>query len=198
MKKIIKFYKKLSFIQGAIVATSLTSVVGITATVTGLNSFNSGTIISSSQMNDNFTILKNAIESTSSQQYVGTYDANLGVDPVNTANNGDYYIITNSGTINSIVYNVGDWIIHNGSAWNKIPSVSTITSVFGRTGTISAAEGDYNLDKLLDVDLSTAPNFGNYLKFDGTKWIADLFNESDPSVQNFAKNPLPTCSVGKF
>lgn len=172
MKKLINLYKKLSFFQGAVVATSLTSVVGITATVTGLQTFNPGTTISSSQMNNNFTILKNAIESTSSQQYVGAYDANTGIYPVPAAIAGDYYIVSNPGTISAVNFSVGDWIIYDGTNWNKIPSSATITSVFGRTGTIAAAEGDYALNLLSDVNFSSAPVNGDYLRFNGSQWLA--------------------------
>lgn len=197
MKKLINFYKRLSFFQGAVVATSLTSVVGIAASVTGLHTFNPGATISSSQMNDNFTILKNAVESTSSQQYVGTYNANSGIYPTAAAIAGDYYIVSTAGTISSIAYNVGDWIIYNGSSWSKIPSSATITTVFGRTGAIAAVEGDYTLNQLLDVDLTTAPAFGEYLRYDGTHWVADAMVEADPTVQSFAKMPLPSCAAGE-
>lgn len=197
MKKLINFYKKLSFFQGAVVATSITSVVGITATVTGLHTFNPGSTISSSQMNDNFTVLKNAIELTSSQQYVGTYNASSGIYPTASAVAGDYYIVNIPGTISSTTFGVGDWIIYNGTTWSKIPASSTITSVFGRTGAIVATEGDYNLDKLLDVDLTSAPVAGDYLTYDGTKWVADSLNELDPTVQSFAKTSLPACAAGE-
>lgn len=198
MKKLINFYKRLSFFQGAVVATSLTSVVGITATVTGLQTFTPGTTISSSQMNTNFTILKNAIESTSSQQYVGTYNANSGIYPTSAAIAGDYYIVSTAGTISSVAYAIGDWIIYNGSSWSKIPSSATITSVYGRTGAIAAVEGDYTLDQLFDVDLVTTPPIaGDYLRYNGSHWVADDLVEADPSVLSFAKMPLPSCAAGE-
>lgn len=198
MKKLINFYKRLSFFQGAAVATSLTSVVGIAASVSGLHSFTPGTTISSTQMNTNFTILKNAIESTSSQQYVGTYNAASGIYPAAAAIAGDYYIVSTPGTISSITYAVGDWIIYNGSSWSKIPSSATITSVYGRTGAIAAVEGDYTLDQLFDVDLMTTPPIaGDYLRYNGSHWVADDLVEADPSVMSFAKMSLPTCAAGE-
>ena len=47
-----------------------------------------------------------------------------------------------------------------------------VTSVFGRDGAVVATEGDYNLDLLGDVDLSTAPTNGQGLVFNGSVWIA--------------------------
>lgn len=163
MKKIINFYQRLSFTQGAIFAVCLTSIAGIASTVTGLHTFSSGTIISSTQVNDNFNILKTAIETSGSQTYVGVYNASTLTDPAPGAA-GDYYVITTAGTINGTIYNVNDWIIYDGAVWSKIPSSAVVTSVFGRTGAITSLEGDYNLDKMSDVDFTTpTPVAGNFL-----------------------------------
>lgn len=48
----------------------------------------------------------------------------------------------------------------------------TISSVFGRTGVVTAQEGDYSLNLLSDVNLSIAPQAGQGLVFDGTTWKA--------------------------
>lgn len=199
MKKIINFYQRLSFIHGAIFAVCLTSIVGIASTVTGLHTFSSGTIISSAQINDNFNILKTAIETSSSQKYVGVYDASTATDPA-TGTAGDYYVITVAGTISGTIYNVNDWIIYDGTVWSKIPSSAVVTSIFGRTGAITSTEGDYNLNKMSDVDLTApTPVLGNFLQFDGTMWKAGVmtYTETDPGVQNFAKSVLPSCTAGQ-
>lgn len=201
MKKIFKVYKKLTFLQGAACAVSLTSIVGIAATVTGLNTFTPGSTISSSQMNTNFNILKTAIESGSSQMYVGTYNAGLAVDPPGSTT-GEYYIITTAGTINAVSYAVGDWIIFNGMSWEKITPTSAISSVFGRTGAVVATSGDYNLNMLGDVDATIAPTMGQVLQYNvGTnKWAPGTIpppTETDPTVQMFAKTSLPSCAAGE-
>lgn len=201
MKKLIKMYQKLTFLQGAAFAVSLTSFIGIAATVTGLNTFTPGTTISSSQMNANFNILKTAIESSSSQMYVGTYNASLAVDPPGSTT-GEYYVITTAGTINAIPYAVGDWIIFNGTIWEKITPASAVSTVFGRTGAIAAVEGDYNLNKMSDVDtVTTPPSNGQVLQFNGSQWIPWTLpapGETDPTVQPFAKAVLPSCPAGEF
>ncbi len=182
MKKIINYYKRLTFFQGAACALGVTSVVGIAATVSPLNIFSPGTTISSSQINDNFNKLKVAIESTSSQTYMGTHDASTLTDPVGGTTTGEYYIISVPGTINAVSYNIGDWIMFDGTSWGRVPSSSLITSVFGRTGAIAAAEGDYDLHKLTDVDLSTTPSAGQALVYDGVKWVAQTINIPPSSV----------------
>ena len=45
-----------------------------------------------------------------------------------------------------------------------------VTSVFGRTGAVVAAEGDYNITQLGDVSIS-APAVGQQLHWDGGNWV---------------------------
>ena len=49
-------------------------------------------------------------------------------------------------------------------------NTDAVTSVFGRTGAITATEGDYNLGQLGDVTL-TSPTNGQVLKYNGTTWV---------------------------
>lgn len=186
MKRIINFYRRLTFFQGAASALAITSIVGIAATVSPLTVFSPGTTISSAQINDNFNKLKVAIESTSSQTYLGTYDASTTVNPSGGTTAGDYYIINVPGTINALNYNIGDWIIFDGTTWSQVPSSATITSVFGRTGAIAAVEGDYNLNKLADVDLTTAPTAGQSLMYNGSQWTAQTITIPPASVTTAA------------
>lgn len=117
--------------------------------------------------------------------YQGTHSAALGTEPSGTASPGDYYIINVSGTINSESYAVGDWISFNGTDWEKIPNSQAITSVFGRTGSIVASEGDYALNLLSDVDLTTTPPAeGNALIFTAGKWVPGLASGSGTPTGN--------------
>ncbi len=98
--------------------------------------------------------------------YNGAWSA---LDPEPTgADPGDYYIVS----VASGAFNVGDWIVWNGSHFDQINNSQAIVNVFGRTGAVSAQKGDYDLNKLFDVDLTTPPTTGKVLKYDGTKWIA--------------------------
>jgi hypothetical protein len=49
-------------------------------------------------------------------------------------------------------------------------NTDAVTSVFGRTGAVIAAEGDYTLTQLGDVTL-TSPTNGQVLKYNGTTWV---------------------------
>ena len=204
MKKLIKFYKRLSFAQGAAFAVSLTSVVGIAAnSIPGFFTFTSGQVISSSQVNSNFDKLAQLIESNQSQTFVGTWNAVSNIPDIDATSptSGEYYVVTTAGTHNSIAYAVGDWAIWNGTAWTKIQNaVSGVTSVYGRTGAIVKAEGDYLLTDLADVDLTTPPFAGQILQFNGSNWLAGTLptlTETDPTIMNFAKTALPSCAVSE-
>lgn len=127
---------------------------------------------------------------SNSQIYLGTYDATLNVPNLNITSpiSGDYYIVTTAGTFNAINYEVGDWIMHNGSAWEKISNSSNVVSSFnGRRGIVVPANGDYSwtmlttasgkltgstLGSIADIDLTGIAN-NKVLKWDATnlKWI---------------------------
>lgn len=103
--------------------------------------------------------------------YRGTWDANT-TEPVSTMV-GHYYIVN---VANPPTYHIGDWIVWDGSSYDHIAQSAAggVSTIFGRSGAVVALEGDYSLDKLSDVDLTTdPPTIGQVLKYDGAKWIAD-------------------------
>lgn len=59
-----------------------------------------------------------------------------------------------------------------GNKWiAKTFAAAPVSMVFGRTGAITAAEGDYTLNLLGDVTITGTPSNGQILQYDGTKWI---------------------------
>lgn len=82
-------------------------------------------------------------------KYQGVWDASTGNYPTLPAQ-GNYWVVSVAGTINSVAYKVGDWLAYNGSSWNKIDNGQTVSSVFGRVGAISATNGDYNTDQVTE------------------------------------------------
>ena len=88
--------------------------------------------------------------------YMGTWNASTNTptlaNPPATTTLGDYYIVTTGGTFASITFNVGDWIISNGAdGWAKVDNTDAVASVFGRTGTITATNGDYTASNITNV-----------------------------------------------
>ena len=90
-------------------------------------------------------------------------------------------------SINGVTYDL--------SADRSWTIVAGVSSVFGRTGNVVAEEGDYSLNQLSDVTLTT-PSTGQVLKYNGTEWV----NSSDigltsvgvsmPSAFTVSNSPL--------
>lgn len=59
------------------------------------------------------------------------------------------------------------------ASWNDL-NTDAVTSVFGRTGAVVAAEGDYSLDQLGDVAIIT-PSTNQVLQYNGTAWVNATF-----------------------
>lgn len=77
--------------------------------------------------------------------YRGAFDASVGSMPVSPAH-GDEYRVSVGGTINSVVYNVGDRITYNSftTTWDKFDGVDEIVSVNGQTGAVSLTTSNIN------------------------------------------------------
>lgn len=99
--------------------------------------------------------------------YKGTWNAATNtpaIPPATDENTGWYYKVASRGTteVDGISdWNVGDWIISNGLAWEKIDQSETVTSVAGRTGDVVVTAADVGLglvDNTSDLDkpISTA------------------------------------------
>lgn len=87
-------------------------------------------------------------------QYQGTWNASTNSPTVPAAavgNKGWYYSVAVAGStsINGInVWAVGDEIISNGMVWQKIPNVSAVNSVNGKTGTVVVNQTDVGLSNV--------------------------------------------------
>lgn len=85
--------------------------------------------------------------------YQGTFNASTGLPNLGAAsagNKGFYYIVTAAGSWNGLTLDIGDWVISNGSDWDKVASSNLVTSVFNRTGAITATNGDYNTSQVTE------------------------------------------------
>ena len=91
-------------------------------------------------------------------EYQGTWNASTNTPTLPPAVNvkGHYYVTSVAGTYLTIDYAVGDWVISNGTSWEKIDNTDAVTTVFGRLGAIVANEGDYSSYYPLIADLTAA------------------------------------------
>ena len=105
----------------------------------------------------NPTVLASSI--AGSVTYKGTWDAATNsptlTSPPASTTKGWYYVVSVAGTRFGIDFAVGDWIISNGSVWQKVDLTDSVSSVFGRTGAIASANGDYTASQVTNVPAGT-------------------------------------------
>ena len=105
----------------------------------------------------NPTILASGI--SGSVNYKGTWDASTNspalTNPPASTTKGWYYVVSAAGTQFGITFAVGDWIISNGSTWEKVDLTDSVSSVFGRTGAVASANGDYTASQVTNVPAGT-------------------------------------------
>lgn len=121
-------------------------------------------------------------------KYKGLWNANINKPDLLLTQGfeiGDYFIVSTSGVFQSKNFRIGDWVIFNGSSWEKL-SISTgvVNSFQGRLGDVTLRPDDYtslkdsstqkipnsSLNDLLDVDFFVLPEEGNILRFTNGKW----------------------------
>lgn len=84
--------------------------------------------------------------------YQGTWAASSNTptlsNPPDSSTKGHYYVASDNGTQFGISFQTGDWIISNGTAWEKVDNTDAVTSVFGRLGAVVANAGDYTFAQI--------------------------------------------------
>ncbi|OBZ08935.1 hypothetical protein A8L34_22565 [Bacillus sp. FJAT-27264] len=78
-------------------------------------------------------------------EYKGTWNAttNIPTLPTATTAKGWYYVTSSAGMYSGIDFQVGDWVISDGTTWQKVDNTDAVPTVFGRTGNVVAAANDY-------------------------------------------------------
>jgi len=82
--------------------------------------------------------------------YEGTWDAATNTPTLvnGTGDAGMVYIVSGAGTVNfgagNITFAVGDWVIYNGTIWQKSDNADDVVSVNGFTGVVTLDYDDVN------------------------------------------------------
>jgi hypothetical protein len=79
--------------------------------------------------------------------YEGTWNASTNTPTIvsSVGSKGDYYVVATAGStnINGITdWKIGDWIIFNGTTWDKVDNTDAVSSVNGYTGAVSLVTND--------------------------------------------------------
>lgn len=74
--------------------------------------------------------------------YQGTWNASTNSPALasGVGTNGHYYVVSTAGSTNLdgiTDWQIGDWVIFNGTSWQKIDQTNLVTSVNGQTGAVS-------------------------------------------------------------
>lgn len=123
--------------------------------LTGIN-ITGGTVLATDSILTGFGKLQNQINGLiGSTIYQGTWNANTNTPTLTSSvgTRGYYYIVNVAGNtnLNGITdWQVGDWAIYDGTAWQKVDNTDAVSSVNGQTGAVSLTtdnipEGTTNL-----------------------------------------------------
>jgi len=79
--------------------------------------------------------------------YQGAWNASTNSPALTSSvgSKGYYYVVSTAGStnLNGVTdWNIGDWAIFNGTVWQKIDNTDAVTSVAGRTGTVTLSYTD--------------------------------------------------------
>jgi hypothetical protein len=116
--------------------------------LTGLNLTPGGTIADTDTILGAFGKVQNQISAlVGGVMYQGTWNASTNSPSITSSvgTKGYYYIVATAGStnINGITdWKVGDWIIFNGSTWDKVDNTDAVSSVNGYTGAVSLTTTD--------------------------------------------------------
>lgn len=93
--------------------------------------------------------------------YQGTWNASTNsptIPAASSSNKGWYYKVATAGStsIDGISdWQVGDWLVSNGTTWDKVDNTDLVTSVAGKVGAVILVKGDVglgNVDNTSDTD----------------------------------------------
>lgn len=80
--------------------------------------------------------------------YKGTWNGVTALDPSSSTNLGWYYILTATGTFTvngtSMSLHANDWIVSDGTQWDKIDNTALVTSVNGAQGAVTLTTDNIN------------------------------------------------------
>lgn len=115
--------------------------------LTGLN-VTGGTVVDTDSILTAFGKVQNQINGLiGGSQYQGTWNASTNTPALasGVGTKGYYYIVSVAGTTNLdgiTDWNLGDWAIFDGTAWQQVDNTDAVVSVNGYTGAVSLTTSD--------------------------------------------------------
>jgi hypothetical protein len=151
-------------------AITLTNSAVIGKILTGLN-VTGGSVSATDSIVDAFGKVQNQINSLiGGTIYKGTWNASTNTPALTSSvgTQGYYYIVSVAGATNLdgiTSWNVGDWAIFDGTAWQKVDNTDSVVSVNGLTGAVSLTTSNitegtnlYYTEARVDANSNVAAN----------------------------------------
>jgi hypothetical protein len=110
--------------------------------LTGLNAV-AGTVVSTDTILQAMGKLQGSVAAlVGGVVYRGTWDASINSPALTSSvgTKGNYYVVGVAGStnLNGITdWKIGDWVIFNGSTWEKVDNTDSVVSVNGQTGAVT-------------------------------------------------------------
>jgi len=130
--------------------------------------------------------------------YQGVWNASTNTPIIPTASSGNkgyYYKVSVAGTTNIdgiTSWSVGDWIVSNGTTWDKVDNDESVSSVAGRTGAVTLTKTDVGLSNVTNdaqvKKITTSVN-GNVVTWSGT--TGDTVADSGLSIDGLVDKIYP-------
>jgi len=149
---------------------TLTNSAVIGKILTGLN-VTGGSVSATDSIVDAFGKVQNQINSLiGGTIYKGTWNASTNTPTLTSSvgTQGYYYIVSVAGSTNLdgiTSWNVGDWAIFDGTAWQKVDNTDSVVSVNGLTGAVSLTTSNitegtnlYYTEARVDANSNVAAN----------------------------------------
>lgn len=95
--------------------------------------------------------------------YAGTWNATTNspaMPAASSENKGTYYVVSVAGStsVSGITdWQVGDWVVSNGTTWDKLDNSEPVSSVAGKTGAVTLTKTDVGLGNLDNTSDANKP-----------------------------------------
>lgn len=92
-------------------------------------------------------------------EYQGVWNASTNTPTLanGTGSAGDVYRVSVAGTALSLDFAVGDYVIYNGSTYEKSDTTDAVATVAGRTGNVTLTKADVGLSNVDDTSDASKP-----------------------------------------
>lgn len=123
-------------------------------------------------------------------EYKGSWNASTNTPTLasGVGTNGNYYVVSVAGATNLdgiTDWQIGDWAIFNGTAWQKIDQTNLVASVNGQVGVVVLTASDVGAQpadaQLTDI-AGLTPADGAFIVGDGTNFITETGSTARTSL----------------